>query len=100
MECLDLIRDIVQVDSRRLLLEEADALDSDLEEFLQLALFELENTVFLVWLVFLRHDDLLEAHRLVVSETEFGFHASVQWLPHGSILTQVYLFVEKSQLHR
>ena len=64
-----MVRDVVQVDGRCMLLQKLDALDADLEEFLEAPvalLLQLEHAVLLVGLVLLRHDDLLERNRIRV----------------------------------
>ena len=67
-----MVRDVVQVYSRCILLQEHEALDSDLVELLKIsaALFKLEHTIFLVWLVLLRQDNLLKRNRPRVVKIE------------------------------
>ena len=60
-----MVRDVIQVDGCCMLLQELDALDADLEELLEVILIlQLEHAVLLVWLVLLRHDNLLKRDRI------------------------------------
>ena len=58
-----MVRDVVQVDGSCMLLQELNAFYADLEELLEApaALLQLKNAILLVWLVLLRHDDLLKS---------------------------------------
>ena len=61
-----MICDVVEINCSARLLQEVDALDTSLVKLLQIfgLVLEFENAVFLVRLVLLGQDDLLEAHCL------------------------------------
>ena len=62
-----MISDVIEVHCSGLLLEELDALYSNLIVSLIATLLELEDAIFLIWLVLLCQDDLLEIDGLGIA---------------------------------
>ena len=68
---LYVIRHVVEVDGCRFLLQELDALHSDLVELFFLSTFGslgTEYTVLLIWFILLRQDDLFQGHWILALE--------------------------------
>ena len=97
-----MVRDIVQVDGRCILLQELEALDSDLVELLIIvaALFKLEHAVFLVWLVLLRQDNLLKRNRPRVVKIEMRLiQASSRCLHCRRLVIEHRVVIDHVELH-